>query len=184
MKREFLKGLELTDEQITAIMAENGKDIEATKGKLSTVEAELKTAKEAIANYDATIKEMESSAGNAEAMKAELDKLKADIQAKTEAEEKEKADAMLTDNIKQAFGEKKFINDYTQNALISEIKQELSKPENAGKGVSDIFTVLTKDKEGIFANEATPPPGMGGMGSGAAATDIDVRAVMGLPPLK
>ena len=59
MKREFLKGLELTDEQITQIMAENGKDIEATKGKSSELEAGLKTAKETIATYEATIKELE-----------------------------------------------------------------------------------------------------------------------------
>lgn len=40
MKRDFLKELELTDEQINAIMAENGKDIESFKAKVSTLETE------------------------------------------------------------------------------------------------------------------------------------------------
>lgn len=40
MKREFLKELELTDEAIDKIMAENGKDIEGFKSKVSTLETE------------------------------------------------------------------------------------------------------------------------------------------------
>lgn len=43
MKRDFLKGLDLTDEVIDKIMAENGKDIEKAKGDLEAKEAELKT---------------------------------------------------------------------------------------------------------------------------------------------
>lgn len=39
MKREFLKELGLTDEQIDFIMAENGKDVEAVKAKTTTAEA-------------------------------------------------------------------------------------------------------------------------------------------------
>lgn len=164
MKREFLKGLELTDEQITQIMAENGKDIETTKGKSSELEAGLKTAKETIATYEATIKELEGKTTDSVKLTEELEKLKLDIQTKADAEEKAKADGMLTNNIVEAFGEKKFVNDYTKNALIENIKQELAKQENAGKGIADIFGAITKDKEGIFANEAGAPPVIGGMG--------------------
>ena len=45
MKREFLKELELTDEVIDKIMAENGKDIEKHKTQAETVRAELDTVK-------------------------------------------------------------------------------------------------------------------------------------------
>lgn len=45
MKREFLKELGLTDEQIDKIMGENGKDIEKAKGDLDAKEAELKAVK-------------------------------------------------------------------------------------------------------------------------------------------
>lgn len=43
MKREFLKELGLTDEQIDRVMAENGKDIEKYKSDLETKEKELET---------------------------------------------------------------------------------------------------------------------------------------------
>lgn len=46
MKREFLKELGLTDEQIDKIMAENGKDIEKYKTLAETKEAELKQVKQ------------------------------------------------------------------------------------------------------------------------------------------
>ena len=166
MKREFLKGLELTDEQIDKIMAENGKDIQTTKEKFSDYE----DVKGKLAEYKKTIEELQGKAGNAEEVTAELEKLKSELKAKEEAQANELKDKQLTDNIVNAFGEKKFINDYTRNALISEIKSELAKPENAGKGVADIFTALTTDKEGIFANETTPPPNMGTAGADGKIT--------------
>lgn len=43
MKREWLKALGLTDEQIDKIMGENGKDIEKAKGDLATKEKEVET---------------------------------------------------------------------------------------------------------------------------------------------
>lgn len=41
MKREFLKGLGLTDEAIDSVMAENGRDIERQKEKLEAQKAEM-----------------------------------------------------------------------------------------------------------------------------------------------
>lgn len=46
MKREALKELGLTDEQIDKVMAENGKDIEAQKAKTTAAETEAKVAKD------------------------------------------------------------------------------------------------------------------------------------------
>ena len=40
MQREFLKGLGLDDDVIDKIMGENGKDVNALKAKLHTVESE------------------------------------------------------------------------------------------------------------------------------------------------
>jgi len=54
MKREFLKSLELADEVIDKIMAENGKDIETTKGKYADYDAvkeQLKAANEQIEEF-------------------------------------------------------------------------------------------------------------------------------------
>lgn len=163
MKREFLKELGLEDEAINKIMAENGKDIESLKGKLSDTEQKLSEAQGKVTQYESKVTELEKlSAGNAE-LKKQLDDLNAKIAADKAAAEKANADKELTEKIVAAFGEKKFVNDYTKNALIDEIKTELVKPENSGKGISEIFTALTKDKDGVFANPN--PADMHGMGN-------------------
>ncbi|NLX61356.1 MAG: hypothetical protein GXZ06_02365, partial [Tissierellia bacterium] len=55
MKRQFLKELGLTDEQIDKIMAENGKDIEKYKTLAETKETELKQLKEHLEEANAQI---------------------------------------------------------------------------------------------------------------------------------
>lgn len=161
MKREFLKDLGIEDEAINKIMAEHGKDIESYKTRLMNTEQKLIGSQEQVAQYETKIAELEKvSAGNAE-LKQQLDALNAQIASDKEAAQKAQADKDLTDKVVAAFGDKKFVNDYTRNAMIAEVKAELGKAENAGKGISEIFEMLTKDKDGIFANPN--PPDMSGM---------------------
>ena len=74
------------------------------------------------------------------------------------------------------------MNEYTEQAYIGQIKAEMNKPENKGKGIGEIFETLTKDKADIFAN----PNQVGNM-AGFGGTTIDtvddakVRRVMVLP---
>ena len=97
-------------------------------------------------------------------------------QAKAKAE-----DDALTKNITSAFGDKKFVNEYTKNAIISDIKNALKDSNNAGKSAKDLFEELTKDKEGIFDNPnkgvSTPPTG--DVNTGLAKENHD-RELLGL----
>lgn len=184
MKREFLKSIEgLTDEAIDKIMAEHGKDVEALKGKITAAEAEAQKSKENLAQYEAKIAELESKSSSNTELKKQFEELQAKVAAEKEAAEKAKADETLTNNIITAFGDKKFVNDYTKKSLIAEIKEALAKPENTGKGIEKIFTELTKDKEGIFENPNKPAdmPGMGEVDT-SKLNDNKIRAVMGLDP--
>ena len=70
-------------------------------------------------------------------------------EAKQKAEEEDK---ILTNNINALFEGKTFTSDYARNGLLNDIKIGLSKPENKGKGIQDLFNELTKDKTDIFAN--------------------------------
>lgn len=147
--REFLKGLELDKETIDTIMAEHG--------KLITEE------KEKVKNYETKIEELSSKAETNTKVQEELDNLKKSI-AENEAKAKAKAeDEILTKNITSAFGDKKFVNEYTKNAIVNDIKTALKDSNNAGKSAKDLFEELTKDKEGIFDNPnkgvSTPPTG-------------------------
>lgn len=52
MKREFLKGLELTDEVIEKIMAEYGKSAEQTKNELAAANTQIKSLQDAVKKFD------------------------------------------------------------------------------------------------------------------------------------
>ena len=52
MKRDFLKGLELTDEVIEKIMAEYGKSAEQTKNELAAANTQIKSLQDAVKTFD------------------------------------------------------------------------------------------------------------------------------------
>lgn len=176
--REFLKGLDLDKETIDTIMAEHGKLITEAKEKTQDLENKVK-------DYESKIEELSSKAEDNTKVQEELDNLKKSI-AENEAKAKAKAeDDALTKNITSAFGDKKFVNEYTKNAIISDIKTALKDSNNAGKSAKDLFEELTKDKEGIFDNPnkgvSTPPTG--DVNTGLAKENHD-RELLGLEPKK
>lgn len=176
--REFLKGLELDKETIDTIMAEHGKLITEAKEKTQDLENKVK-------DYESKIGELSSKAETNTKVQEELDNLKKSI-AENEAKAKAKAeDDALTKNITSVFGDKKFVNEYTKNAIISDIKNALKDSNNAGKSAKDLFEELTKDKDGIFSNPnpgvSTPPTG--DVNTGLAKENHD-RELLGLEPKK
>ena len=84
-------------------------------------------------------------------LKKELEALKQQIADKEKREEDARKDNALTNDIIKTFGDKEFINEYTKNAIIGEIKSIYNKEDNV-KSLNDIFTEITKDKEDIFTN--------------------------------
>lgn len=172
--REFLKGLDLDKETIDTIMAEHGKHITEAKEKTQELENKVK-------EYEDKIDELSSKAETNTKVQEELDDLKKSI-AENEAKAKAKAeDDALTKNITSAFGDKKFVNEYTKNAIVNDIKIALKDSNNAGKSAKDLFEELTKDKEGIFDNPnkgvSTPPTG--DVNTGLAKENHD-RELLGL----
>ena len=136
--REFLKGLELDNELIDTIMAEHGKLVTKDKEELQTLKSQMKELKE--------------NSKNAEELQNKYDKL---IKENEEREAKNKAkkeDEILTKNINSVFGDKKFVNDFTKNAIMNEIKDALKDSANVGKSAKDLFEEITDGKDGIFAN--------------------------------
>lgn len=163
MKREFLKSLGLEEEMIDKIMAEHGKSISIEKAKGDDLTSKLEASNTKIAEYETKIANLEKVSTDSTKVQEELDNLKKSI-AENEAKAKAKAeDEILTKNITSAFGDKKFVNEYTKNAIVNDIKTALKDSNNAGKSAKDLFEELTKDKEGIFDNPnkgvSTPPTG-------------------------
>lgn len=163
MKREFLKSLELEDDIIDKVMAEYGRAISSEKAKVDDLTSKLEANNTKVKEYEDKVANLEKVSTDSAKVQEELDNLKKSI-AENEAKAKAKAeDDALTKNIMGAFGDKKFVNDYTKNAIISDIKVALKDSNNAGKSAKDLFEELTKDKEGIFDNPnkgvSTPPTG-------------------------
>lgn len=157
--REFLEGLEigenkvkLSKEDVKNIIAESGKVVENEKIKIED------QYKKDIDTYKTTIDDLKSQVEKAPSSK-EIEDLKqkiTDFETKEteriENEKKAKAEQTLNNNILAVFGDRKFSSEYAKNGLLSDIKAEMQKEENQGKGIKDIFEELTKGKTDIFAN--------------------------------
>ena len=150
--KDYLEELEIGEEKIK-LPKEVIKGILAESGKVVTNETE-KLKEE----YKTTIDDLKEKVEKAPSSE-EIENLKntiADMEAKEQqriADEKaKKDDEILTNNIIEAFGDKKFVNDYTKNAIINDIKNGLKDANNGGKSAKDLFEEYTKDKSDIFAN--------------------------------
>lgn len=150
--REFLKSLELDKEVIDNIMAEYGKNIQSLKDEIEDYKAKNDDYKSKKDEYENKIKELTELSDNNSKVQEELDTLKKQIADREAAEKAKKEDEILTRNIVEAFGDKQFVNEYTKNAIINDIKDNLRKEENSGKSAKDLFEEITKDKSDIFTN--------------------------------
>lgn len=128
--REFLKGLELEKEVIDSIMAEYGKIITEEKEKVQEY-------KDKVSTYEAKIEELNSKVSNTEEIQKELEELR------TRKNEEE-----LDKKIRQSFGDKKFINKYTENAFVEKLKNGLK--ENPEAKVEELFEQYSKEDDKIF----------------------------------
>lgn len=172
--KNYLESLEikegqtkLTEEQVKGILAENGRIVETEKDKIiENNKTEIENYKNTITNLEEKIKGMPDS--------DEVDRLKKEITSLKEAEDKriaeetaKKEDEVLTNSILTSIGDKKFTSDYVKRGILEDVKAELKKQENVGKGVDKIVEELTKDKEGIFVNPNQVPdiPPMGADGT-------------------
>lgn len=151
MKRENLDFLE--SEQIDKVMALYGKAITKKDNEIETLTNSKKELEEKVATYETKINEFNESAKDNADWKTKYEELQTSIKEQEAKRKAEEEDKILTNNITSIFGDKKFTSDYAKKGLIADIKAELGKAENKGKGIQEIFDVLTKDKEGIFVNE-------------------------------
>ena len=184
MKTDFLKNLELSDEVIQKILAENGKDIEKEKEKTKEALDKNKTLTEDIDKLNKDITELKNSNATADDYKKKFEELQQKVENDEKAAKAEAEDKALTEAITAVFGDKKFTSDYVRNGIIADMKTEIAKAENKGKGYAEIFESLTKDKEGLFENPNKPADMTGMSNTDPDITDNAARAVMGLPPLK
>lgn len=144
--------VKLSKEEIKSIIAKHGEYIKTETEKIE------KQYKDEINEYKSTIDDLKEQIKNApksdelESLKgkiADYEQKEADRIAKQKAKEE---DDILTKNIVEVIGDKKFVNDYTKNSIINEVKTALKDNANLGKSAKDLFEQITNGKDGIFAN--------------------------------
>ena len=168
MKRDFLKELGISDDQIDKIMAENGKDIEATKAKYADYDdtkAQLESAKATLDKF----KDYDQTKGEVAKWKAEYEKAIVEGEQKVKRLERQGL-------VKDYMGGKKFVNAVTKDALADKLLAELDKDDSKGKSLDDLFKALTEGMENIIVDDNAPqPPQVPGM-SGKPGNEDGVLA--------
>lgn len=180
--KEYLESLELGEnkvklskEEIKGILAESGKIVNTETEKVeSQYKQEIDGYKNTINDLNDKIKKA-PSAEDLENLKNQVTEYEQKEAARVEQEKATKAEQALTNNILEVFGDKKFSSEYAKNGLLNDIKEEVRKEENQGKGIKEIFEQLTKDRSDIFANPnpMQDMPGMGDIDNGVSKEAFD-----------
>lgn len=154
MTREEVKNIfpEATDDQVNSVLDKNSRDIGKAKGDSNKYKIEIEELKKELEENKNTIENLKSANGDIEKIKEELEKYKKAEADRIQSEKDAEEDRILNEAITSAIGEKEFVNDMTKNGYIAEIKKALKDPANKGRGVSELFEMMTKDVDGIFKN--------------------------------
>ena len=167
MKREFIKGLipEITDEQLKAIMDENGKDVETLKTSLTAKEQELATKtteaeafKTQLAERDNDITALKEQAGNSEALNAKITELQGKYDTDTKALSEKLAAQEIDFNAEKFFSNIEFTSEAAKKAAIADFKAKGLKYDN-GKflGADDFLAEYKTNDPGAFKAPPEPP---------------------------
>ena len=175
MKRENLDFLD--NEQIDKVMALYGKAIAKKDSEIEKITSSNQELEEKISTYETKIEEFNKEAKDNSDWKSKYEELQTSIREQEEKAKAEEEDRMLTNNINEVFGDKKFTSDYARVGLTNDIKNELNKPENKGRSIQDIFDTLTKDKTDIFTNP-NQIKDMVGMGESEEKTDTKEMPIL------
>lgn len=175
MKTEFLKGLGLNDDQINAVMAENGKDIkkfqdesakltkekEKLDTKVANLESELETTNQTLADANSQIekfKEMDVEAikAGAEDWKNKYETAQSDLKKQKEQFEADMKQKEYDHAVNDYFNGFKFVDDVVKDTVINAFKEKKF-PLDDGKflGADDYMKDYQEQHKALFVDEST-----------------------------
>lgn len=182
MKREFLQNFKVGDqplpkEVIDAIMAENGRDIEAAKKPFSdydTLKTQLEEAQKTIQGFES--QDIEGVKRSAKEWQDKYDQAIKDHQAQL-------ADMAFDQILDGAITTAKGRNAKAIKALLD--VDTLKNSKNQEADIKAALEGLQKDSGYLFGSDEVPPRYAAGTGTGAYqgqySSDATLRAAMGLP---
>lgn len=163
MKRKFLEDLGLTKEQIDSVMAENGKDIEAEKEKVTTTVAELEDIKNQLKEANSTITDLKKNNADNESLQTKVKEYEDTIKTQKADYEAKVRNLTLDSAIEKALSKAgaKHID-----LLSTKIDREKLKIEEGGKviGLDEQITSYKETYKDLFVPkiEGRDPNNKGG----------------------
>lgn len=171
MKRDFLKGLELSDDIIDKIIGEAGKDIEKFKNKtdrLSEIEAELKETK---SQLEAKNEEING-----------LTEIKGKYDETVSKYNQQTIDRQLTETLKKNGFNEDVLELLKNDRLLSDLKLtesgEIEELATTVEKVVEKYPQFIKQTKTEGFKAATPPTGT----AKPIEEDTELRKMFGLPP--
>lgn len=162
MKREELKALNLSDEQIDAVMKINGGEVEANKKLTEAKDSEiekLKTSNEGLSQQikdrDKDIKELQGKAGTSEEIAKKLEELQGKYSQDTADLKKKLDEQQIAFAVDRTFADIKFASALARKAAIADFKAKGYKPTEDGKfaEAQSFIDQLKKDDPAAFQAE-------------------------------
>ncbi len=155
MKTAFLKGLGLEKDVIDEIMAENGKDIEAEKSKITQLQTQLDAANKTIKERDTQLETLKNNPDNPETLKQQIKQLQDDNKAAKEAHEKEIKELKVSTALEKALSDAKAKNAKAVKALLDLGEDVELADDGTIKGLDDKIKALKKSDAYLF-DDAKP----------------------------
>jgi hypothetical protein len=186
MKREFIKELvpDISKEALDAIMAENGKDVEAQKATVTSLTTERDGLKTQLEAANAEIKSYKDL--DVEGVKAKSAEWEQKYNTDTAALKTQLDDANYGFAVTGAVAGLKFSSESAKKAFVSDLTaKKLPLQEGKLLGLDDFTKTYKEADPNAFAAEGdgkTPVITKGGTGGGGSVTsDAALRAAFGLP---
>lgn len=164
MKRERLKELGLTDEQINEVMVEHGKTVEKAKGEASKVVQDLEKYKDEVEGLKTQLTDANTQIDSFKEMdidgiKKSADDWKAKYETDTQNLNKQLADKDYEYSLNKYLDGYKFANDRVKNSIVQDLKsKEFKLEEGKFLGADDYMNQLKESEPTSFlSNEPTEP---------------------------
>ena len=178
MQTEFLKELGLSDEQIAAVIAENGKDVDGVRGRETETRAELERLRAELSERDTEIVTLRKGQTDADELRGRIAELE-DADAKRRAVDEARR---FDERFSAASGGAKFVNDFTRAGIMEKFRNAVGAAENAELSDAEVFAAVTDGCDNLFEPDGGVPSVVSGSGYGFgdAPSDRDIREIMGL----
>ena len=174
MKREELKKLNLTDEQIDKVMSLHGADVENSKSKIDELNKTNESLQSQIAERDKDLKTLKKQAGDNEELSNQFKELQSKYKQDTENLTKELQQTKLNSAVDSALGKAKVRNSRAAKALLNMDEVKLN-DKGEVEGLDDQISSLQKSDGYLFDQGNREPYQPQGGGS---KTDPDPVATM------